>query len=431
MSKSEIIGITLGINQEKESMWVNGIKMNAIFLQKTLQKLGYTVYLLDTNKKVPRNKLTGKLDDDKVVWDSSEFPIYDFYKKVEEVDLLFLLGTSIGSHFIDPWRAKKPTRRTVKYGCGNNYVIDMEWMMHKNDEEIGKYTPPFNRSIDEVWYVPQQGYQNHHYYRVTHKVAPDKVKPVPFIWDPMFIDEVDNLYGNSVDENGVEIKEQLAELPVYIPDPKRKPEETRISIFEPNINVVKFSMIPMLICEDLWDKGTELKIVNIFSAGGLYKNSYWQKFIKKLNLVIKPKEENYTTKIAVQHRFPVHWTLAKFTDIVISHQWENPLNYAYLDCMYLQYPLLHNADMIKDAGYYYPDFDIDAGSNELQWILKNHDSQQEAYNAKNEEVLERYTSYNQDLLDTYQKLIDNLIEGKNKHNLSYKYNWKTNVYEDV
>lgn len=34
MDKAEIIGITLGINQEKESMWVNGIKMNAIFLQK-------------------------------------------------------------------------------------------------------------------------------------------------------------------------------------------------------------------------------------------------------------------------------------------------------------------------------------------------------------------------------------------------------------
>lgn len=96
----------------------------------------------------------------------------------------------------------------------------MEWMMHKNEETISKYTPPFNRSIDEVWYVPQQGYQNHEYYRVTHKVARDKVKPVPFIWDPMFIDAVDNLYGNTVDENGAEITEQLSVLPVYIPNLK-------------------------------------------------------------------------------------------------------------------------------------------------------------------------------------------------------------------
>ena len=126
---------------------------------------------------------------------------------------------------------------------------------------------------------------------------------------------------------------------------------------------------------------------------------------------------------------PVHSILANYADVVISHQWENPLNYAYLDAMYLQFPLIHNAEMIKDAGYYYPEFDISKGAEQLKWVLDNHDSNIDSYNERNEEVLTRYTVYNEDMLKTYNKLIDNLMAGTNIHHLSYEYDWKTNTYK--
>ena len=75
------IGITLGLNRDNESMWINGIKLNAIFLANMFKSLGHDVYLLDTNGKVAANKITGKLDKDKIVWDVDEFPIYQFLKK--------------------------------------------------------------------------------------------------------------------------------------------------------------------------------------------------------------------------------------------------------------------------------------------------------------------------------------------------------------
>jgi hypothetical protein len=87
--------------------------------------------------------------------------------------------------------------------------------------------------------------------------------------------------------------------------------------------------------------------------------------------------------------------------------------------------------MIKDAGYYYPDFNIGKGSDMLKWVLENHDGSIDEYNERNEEVLTRYTIYNEDMLSTYQKLLDNLISGENTHGLSYKYDWKTNVYEQT
>ena len=419
------IGITLGIKKEKESMWINGIKMNAIFLQKTLQELGHEVYTLDTNKVVPRNKITGKLEDEFLTWDSEKYPCYDFYKKYKSMDVLFLLGIAIGPELVEEFKSSGENKRVVKYACGNNYVIDMEYMIHKEGEEVEKYGVTFNQNIDEVWYVPQQGYQNRDYYAVTHQLPLEKVFAVPFVWDPMFIDEVDNLYSkDSVDEDG-NVVPTLDQLPIYIPG--KKEDDLELTIFEPNLNVVKFSMIPMLIAEEALVRNRNFKKLHIVSAGRLYKNPYWHKFVQKLNLT-QVKNEDGTPKLQVQHRFPIHYLLAKFTDIVISHQWENPLNYAYLDVMYLQFPLIHNADMIKDAGYYYPDFEIHKGADQLEWVLDNHDKHIDEYNSRNEEVMTRYTVYNDGLIETYSKLLDNLMSGENKHNLSLEYNWETNIY---
>lgn len=420
-----VIGITLGIRKEKESMWINGIKMNAIFLQKALQKLGHDVYLLDTNKVVPRNKITGKLDNNYLTWDAETYPCYDFFKKYKGMDALFLLGIAIGPDLINEFKSSGENKRVVKYACGNNYVIDMEYMIHREGDEV-KTGVTFNQNIDEVWYVPQQGYQNHDYYAVTHRLPRNKVMAVPFIWDPMFIDEVDDLYNkDAVDENG-NVVPTLEELPIYIPG--KNPSDLRLTVFEPNLNVVKFSMIPMLIAEEVLDRGGDFNKLHIVSAARLYKNEYWKKFVGKLHLT-QGKNKDNAGRLQVQHRFPIHYLLSKFTDIVLSHQWENPLNYAYLDVMYLQFPLIHNADMIKDAGYYYPDFEIHKGADQLQWVIEHHDKNIDVYNKRNEEVLTRYTIFNDGLLETYEKLLQNLMSGENQHNLSLEYDWKTNLYK--
>jgi len=420
------IGITLGLKKKNESMWINGIKLNAIFLMNALQKTGNKVVLLDTSNEVSRSN-SGKLKDDEIVWDSKKFPIYDYTKHLHTCDILILLGTAIGPEHVDNFKLTGPNKKVIKYACGNNYVIDMENMIHKTPEEAEKIGVTFNQNIDEVWYVPQQGYQNQDYYSITHRLPKEKVFPVPFIWDPMFIDEIEGQYGGMVvDEDGNEMQ-KTDDIPVY--QPGKKIEDLELTVFEPNLNVVKFSMIPMLIAEQYLHNGGDLfKRLNIISAAGLYKNPLWQKFVAKLHITEKKNKENESL-LMVRHRYPIHYILSQMTDIVLSHQWENPLNYAYLDVMYLQFPLIHNADMIKDAGYFYPDFKAEEGAEILKWVIDNHDSNIDAYNEKNEEVLTRYTVYNEGLVDTYKKLLENLHVGENKHNLSLEYDWKTNLYK--
>lgn len=419
---SRVIGITLGLHNSKESMWINGIKMNAIFLANALKAAGHYIYLLDTSTKVGRNEITGKLNSDELMWDDEEFPCYDWKKKGKECDILICLGTTLGPEQTREWRGDDKHKKIIKYACGNNYVIDMENMIFKEDPGV---RPTYNHEFDAIWYVPQQGYQNHEYYRVTNRLLPNQVMPVPFIWDPMFIDKSETLYGESFDADGNAMP-TVDGIPVY--HPNKKIEDKQVVVFEPNLNVVKFSMIPLLIANDYIMKGGGVfKKFHIVSAQRLYKNPFWKEFIGGLDIT-KLDNKDGEPILQVQHRWPVHYILAKWSDVVISHQWENPLNYAYLDCLYLQFPLIHNADFIKDAGYYYPDFEIGKGAGLLDHVMKNHDVNMDAYNEQSEEVLTRYTILNEDLVLTYSKLIDNLWDSNNNHNLSHNYNWETNLY---
>ena len=382
--KRKHIGITLGLRSDNESMWINGIKQNAIFLQNALIHAGFKVSLLDTSAEVKgHDPKTGKIPDDKVIWDSTKFPIYKFNSlHLAKIDILICLGTTLTDDILGKFKSMGPNKKIIKYMCGNNYVIDMERNLFKPSEETGK-TAWRSEYTDECWYVPQQGYQNHEYYRVLMNLPEDKVKPVPFVWDPMFIDAVESVYSN------------MKNVPVYIPKANK---DKQLCIMEPNMNVVKYNMIPMCIIEDAYNKyNIDFKHTVLISGANISKKENWRTSTNCLNIIKK------TIKTA--HRMPVHQILAYAADVIISHQWENPLNYAYLDAMYLQFPLVHNADMIKDAGYYYPEFNVAEGAKQLKHVLDNHDSNIDAYNERNEEVLTRYTVYNEDLLDNYRNYL--------------------------
>ena len=152
------------------------------------------------------------------------------------------------------------------------------------------------------------------------------------------------------------------------------------------------------------------------------KNDYFKSMIVNLDIV-----KNGTPKVKFTPRYPVSHYLAESAEVVLSHQWENPLNYSYLDALYLNFPLVHNAEMIKDMGYYYPDFNAEIGSIQLQKAIEDHDKSAAKYNEYNHEKLKRYTIENKKLIETYKMLLENLYE-PNKHNLSHKYDWQTNTY---
>jgi hypothetical protein len=79
--------------------------------------------------------------------------------------------------------------------------------------------------------------------------------------------------------------------------------------------------------------------------------------------------------------------MAHHGDCVVSHQWHNAQNYLYYETLYGGYPLIHNSPIIKDLGYYYPEFDCKAGGEALIRAYETHDASLEKYKAKAREFL--------------------------------------------
>jgi hypothetical protein len=89
-------------------------------------------------------------------------------------------------------------------------------------------------------------------------------------------------------------------------------------------------------------------------------------------------------KISAESRYQTAYMLTQHLDVLICHQLLNPLNYLYLDAAYLGYPVLHNAPMCKDLGYYYEGSDTVEASKILNYILTEHDKNIDEYNEKND-----------------------------------------------
>lgn len=396
------IGITVGLTKENESLWINGIKLNILNLVKLLMQIpDYDVYILDTSSKVE--------DLTKVDWDHTKYKVAKFNNMKYEIDLLFIVGTSLPKSILDDIRGKNKNFKIVKYHCGNNYVIDMERVIFNRSADDA--APSWEDGHDQTWLIPQQEYHNKQYYQTIYRQNENDVFTVPFIWDSEQLDRIVNY-----------LKSKNKKLPYYtITESSQK----KISVVEPNLNVVKYAMIPIMIAEKVFREvgNNGFKQIYVGSGSSILKNSYFKKMMAYLDMV-----KNSPPKIKFIPRYPITTVLTEETDVMLSHQWGNPLNYAYLDALYFNYPLVHNADFIEDVGYYYPHFDINKGAEMLKKALYEHDDNVKEYNENSEKVLNRYRADNPDLVDIYRKLIENLYE-PNKHSLSYQYDAKTNLYK--
>jgi hypothetical protein len=143
---------------------------------------------------------------------------------------------------------------------------------------------------------------------------------------------------------------------------------------EPNINVVKFCLYPILIAELAYRARPDaIALLQVTNAERLAREN--MEFITLMNQLDLVRE--HKAVFLGRHETPVF--LAQNTDIVVSHQWENPLNYFYLETCWQGYPLVHNAHLCADLGYYYEGNDVAAGSARVLEAIDTHDAQALAY----------------------------------------------------
>jgi len=103
------IGITIGLHWEGESLWVNGIKQNALNLALAFKHSphGHRVWLVNTTDIA----ITPALP-----WSLAEFPTLSFREAKDELDVMIELGGQLSPDEVD--YLKRRGVRLVSYCCG-------------------------------------------------------------------------------------------------------------------------------------------------------------------------------------------------------------------------------------------------------------------------------------------------------------------------
>jgi hypothetical protein len=178
---------------------------------------------------------------------------------------------------------------------------------------------------------------------------------------------------------------------------------------EPNLSIIKWCLPCILICEQAYRK--EKNIEHIYITNAIKNDNSINDFnTVNLNKIIKPLEVFIDKKLSIESRYPAIEFMSKHADITVSHQWGNPLNYLYLDLAWMGWPILHNAHLCKDIGYYYEEFDYDSAANILNDIIKKHDDNVDDYINNNRKIIDRYLPSNKELQNKYKLLIDDLYQ---------------------
>lgn len=375
------VAITADLNR---SLFSNGINQNALYLAMVYQEMGADVDIIAPGSDNEASKQLDKL--------GVKLPILRLSESLlKTYDVIITLGFVIENTWYGIWKNSNPDLKLVSYKCGNELLTDMEAILYGiHEERVESFKDMKYVKPDVIWSIPQMESTNLDYYKFTQHQ--DNATVVPFVWDPILIES----YKNTTD----------------FTDWTERPIETA-AIMEPNLGIMKNLLPPLIILDRFVNTGGKLKHLFAFSTQKLSKN-------KRLISILKSSKSKLITKLSAEGRKPTIEVLNKHADFVVSWQLENNLNYLYLDIAWLGWPIIHNANLCQDIGYYYPNTDAVAGAEQIKLAQNTHNTE---YKEEQRSRIKRYTKENKTLIEQYKKLTEDLLSD---NFIKYKYTWKTN-----
>lgn len=317
----------------------NGLNQNIIFLGELLESIGLEVFYVVDH---PPSKSLYRSKNITIIEQSDALGLNFNY--------LIQAGFFLSNQLLHALKQKNKNFKNIHLEYGNRMLGDMSRLS-------SRYIRSHIYMVDEIWLSPHYE-SNISYYKSLYRV--NNIKIIPYIWSPKFIE-------------GIQLN----------------PNSNNISIMEPNINVSKNCLIPLLISEEFNNQNQSKKLnTNIYCSNNLNKSRFFKSLL--LNL-------DKNNSVHLLDRKP-NTIIFSDTKVVVSHQIMNELNYLYLECLYLGIPLIHNSPMIRDAGYYYPEHDTIEGSRQLQLALDSHTS------PPSSPVIDRYINTNTNTINEYKTI---------------------------
>lgn len=385
------VGITISLHQN--SIWASGVNQNAIYLALLLKKGGHTVTLITTDHTDTGSakQIIEVCDEYNLKYCNLANGINNYFNVI--IDIGFWLPNSSANAF----KVKNPKLKIVQYNCGNNFLIETEHILfghyekRPDDFRSSKYEDQ-PVTADQIWIIPQMENTCKSWYMFMGKTKNATV--VPFIWEPITTE----LYCKNND------------LGEYV----RRPI-TRIATMEANISVMKHFLPTLVTVEELINRGVNIQKHLIMGADHLMKG-------ERINQILRDKKLLTQGKISFNPRIPTQEMIHKHCDLILSWQWENNLNYLYFDAAWMGAPVVHNANLCPDLGYYYEGFQMYEAADVVEKAMEVHPTD-ETYLQRSRETIKRYTHQNENLIKQYNELLDNLVKDKF---VEMKYNWQDN-----
>lgn len=384
------IGITVDL---KNSLFTNGINQNAVYLSLMFEEIGHECVLIYSGD----GGETAKGELERLGIDVSLASLSESFET--RFDVIISVGFVVTNMFYGYLTKQNPDIKFVRYQCGNQFFILNETILYgAHEKRQAQNTIPFNDpKPDQIWSIPQMEHTNLDFYTYIDK-GQRNATVVPFVWDPIVTDS----YINSSDK--------------YTTWKPR--DHKRIGIMEPNISLMKNMIYPLVVVSRFLEDGNKLDQVIAYSASQYSEN-------KDLIRFVRQGHPDLLKKLKVLGRYPTIHVLNTQIDAVVSWQIENALNYLYLDIAWLGWPIIHNAHLCQDIGYYYPYQDMGEATAQIESAFQNHTVE---WRDEQRAKIKRYTRENKQVLKDYQKLLENLINNDFK---KQEYDWQTNSIKDL
>jgi hypothetical protein len=363
------IGITIFVKADGDlALFENGLRQNVLFLYQMFKNAPgcERVYLLnhgDGDKPIVPPGLG--ITEDTIVRTPSV---------VEELDFVISIGAAMDRETVD--RLKARGVKIICYKGGNGGVISMEAMAAKPQRADAELY--FDKDYyDAIWMTPQHIHTYRGWCETLYRCP---VVEVPQVWSPLMIDFAEP-----------EIRQRFG----Y----HRTTEPWRVGVMDPNITVMKTSHMPMLVCEAAYRRRREaFRAMYISNAWPYHDNTHFRSFALAL-------EASRGGVMTIEPRFVSSHFLANHCDAVVTHHWENGLNYLYYEVLFGGYPLIHNSEFLKEFGYYYEDFDAESGADALIRAYETHNAALDDYRARNAALFERLSPATPATIALHERLL--------------------------
>ena len=307
------------------SLFMNGLTQNIVILYDLFESLGFRSYLL-------QNQVDSTVARKTFLNNYRTITTHDMVARSMPIHAFIEIGMSVDAGTRGYLRSVGA--KITKLYLGNIINIDIETI--QNFKSMFFYHHIVGE-IDEIWTSPHY-LQHMEYAAIINRTDPKKSRVVPYVWDPCFLTQ----YGS---------RETMEWIPLLSSDGTTGDawHHMDLVIMDPNISFQKCYFYSLLLADAFAKRHPEWKgKVNVMNGDRIKLSAHsWRHVIPELTLFQQGR-------VILHGRKNIHTILKENRSACfLTHQWNNDYNYATMELLYCNYPILHNSDGWSDTGYYY------------------------------------------------------------------------------